>query len=102
MLFYFNLICLFYIGGILSVIVDAYIDGTIEDALLVPVSMNYEKLVDGNFVREQLGMPKQMESFSVAIKSIWKVLNSHYGNIRIDFNQPFSLKVCFFLTRSFT
>lgn len=80
-------------GGLLSVIVDAYMDGTIDDALLVPVSVNYEKLVDGNFVREQLGKPKQMETFGTAIKSIWSVLNSNYGMMRIDFNQPFSLRV---------
>lgn len=83
----------FFQGGILSVIVDAYLDGTIEDALLVPVSMNYEKLVDGNFIREQTGAPKQMESFKLAMGAIWKILNSHYGAIRIDFNQPFSMKV---------
>ncbi|XP_065173750.1 glycerol-3-phosphate acyltransferase 1, mitochondrial isoform X2 [Atheta coriaria] len=77
--------------GILSVIVEAVIDGTVEDALLVPVSINYEKLVDGNFVREQLGQPKEMESFWSAIKAIWHVLNSNYGMIRVDFNQPFSL-----------
>ncbi|PNF43320.1 Glycerol-3-phosphate acyltransferase 1, mitochondrial [Cryptotermes secundus] len=85
-------------GGLLSVIVDAYMDGTIEDALLVPVSVNYEKLVDGNFVREQLGQPKQMETFWKAIRSIWSVLNSNYGMMRIDFNQPFSLRE---LVRSF-
>lgn len=81
--------------GILSVIVDSFMDGTIEDALLVPVSVNYEKLVDGNFVREQLGQPKEMETFSSAIKGIWHVLNSNYGMMRIDFNQPFSLRVIF-------
>ncbi|XP_049780359.1 glycerol-3-phosphate acyltransferase 1, mitochondrial isoform X1 [Schistocerca cancellata] len=79
-------------GGLLSVIVDAYMDGTIEDALLVPVSVNYEKLVDGNFVRELLGQPKQMETFTRAIRGIWKVLSSNYGTMRIDFNQPFSLR----------
>ncbi|XP_022917375.1 glycerol-3-phosphate acyltransferase 1, mitochondrial isoform X2 [Onthophagus taurus] len=78
--------------GILSVIVEAFIDGIIEDALLVPVSVNYEKLVDGNFVREQLGQPKEMETFGNAIKGIWHVLNSNYGMIRVDFNQPFSLR----------
>ncbi|XP_008197640.1 glycerol-3-phosphate acyltransferase 1, mitochondrial isoform X2 [Tribolium castaneum] len=78
--------------GILSVIVEAFMDGTIEDALLVPVSVNYEKLVDGNFVREQLGQPKEMETFGAAIKGIWHVLNSDYGMMRIDFNQPFSLR----------
>jgi hypothetical protein len=68
-------------------------DGTIDDALLVPVSVSYEKLVDGNFVREQLGQPKQMETFWATMKSIWSVLNSNYGMTRIDFNQPFSLRV---------
>lgn len=81
--------------GVLSVIVDSFIDGSIEDALLVPVSVNYEKLVDGNFVREQLGQPKEMETFSSAFKGIWHVLNSDYGMMRIDFNQPFSLRVSF-------
>ncbi|XP_063923049.1 glycerol-3-phosphate acyltransferase 1, mitochondrial isoform X1 [Zophobas morio] len=78
--------------GILSVIVEAFMDGTIDDALLVPVSVNYEKLVDGNFVREQLGQPKEMETFGAAMRAIWHVLNSDFGMIRIDFNQPFSLK----------
>uniref|UniRef100_A0A6P7G532 Glycerol-3-phosphate acyltransferase 1, mitochondrial isoform X1 n=1 Tax=Diabrotica virgifera virgifera TaxID=50390 RepID=A0A6P7G532_DIAVI len=78
--------------GILSVIVETFMDGTIEDALLVPVSVNYEKLVDGNFIREQLGQPKEMETFGNAVRGIWKVLNSNYGMMRIDFNQPFSLR----------
>lgn len=79
-------------GGILSVVVDAFIDGLIDDAILVPVSVNYEKLVDGSFVHEQMGTPKTNESFRNAIASIWKVLNAKYGLMRIDFNEPFSLK----------
>jgi glycerol-3-phosphate O-acyltransferase 1/2 len=74
------------------VIVDAFEEGLIDDALIVPVSVNYEKLVDGNFVREQMGTPKRKESFRKAISSIWKVLNAKYGQMRIDFNEPFSLK----------
>lgn len=76
----------------MSVIVDAFVDGLIDDAILVPVSVNYEKLVDGSFVREQLGIPKRKESFRKAIASIWKVLNAKYGLMRIDFNEPFSLR----------
>lgn len=79
-------------SGVLSVIIDACMDGTIPDALLVPVSINYEKLVDGNFVREQLGQKKQPESFKSAMNAIWKTLNSQYGLMRIDFNEPFSLR----------
>lgn len=60
-------------GGILSVIVNAFMDRSIPDALIVPVSVNYEKLVDGNFVREQKGEKKVPESFGKAISGIWKV-----------------------------
>lgn len=73
-------------------IVEAFIDGLIDDAILVPVSVNYEKLVDGNFAHEQMGMPKRKESFMNAMSSIWKILNSKFGLMRIDFNEPFSLK----------
>lgn len=76
----------------MSVIVEAFIDGLIDDAILVPVSVNYEKLVDGNFVREQMGTPKKKESFRMAMASIWKIVNSKFGQMRIDFNEPFSLK----------
>ncbi|XP_075152217.1 glycerol-3-phosphate acyltransferase mino isoform X2 [Haematobia irritans] len=79
-------------GGILSVIVNAFMDRSIPDALIVPVSVNYEKLVDGNFVREQKGEKKVPESFGKAISGIWKALNSNYGLMRIDFNEPYSIK----------
>ncbi|XP_071441819.1 glycerol-3-phosphate acyltransferase 1, mitochondrial isoform X2 [Hetaerina americana] len=79
-------------GGLLSVIIEAYLDGVIEDALLVPCSLNYERLVDGNFVREQLGRPKIPESFFSAVKAIWSVITSHYGMIRMDFGAPYSVK----------
>ncbi|XP_011341391.1 glycerol-3-phosphate acyltransferase 1, mitochondrial isoform X2 [Ooceraea biroi] len=79
-------------SGILSVIVDAYVDGTIEDALLVPVVANYDRLVDGNFVREQLGQSKKMETFASAIKGLWSTVMGHYGIVKVDFCQPFSLR----------
>ncbi|XP_031842920.1 glycerol-3-phosphate acyltransferase mino isoform X2 [Nomia melanderi] len=79
-------------GGILSVIIDAYMDGIVEDALLVPVTMNYERLVDGNFVREQLGQPKKMETFRSTVKAMWDTLKGNYGIVKVDFCQPFSLR----------
>ncbi|XP_026464802.1 glycerol-3-phosphate acyltransferase 1, mitochondrial-like [Ctenocephalides felis] len=79
-------------GGILSVIVDAFLDGTIPDALLIPVSVHYERLVDGNFISEQLGRSKSAESFSSAVRAIWTTLHSDYGVMRIDFNEPLSIK----------
>ncbi|KOC63702.1 Glycerol-3-phosphate acyltransferase 1, mitochondrial [Habropoda laboriosa] len=79
-------------AGILSIVLDAYMDGIVEDALIVPVAMNYDRLVDGNFVREQLGQPKEMETFVSTIKAIWSTLKGNYGIVKIDFSQPFSLR----------
>ncbi|XP_072027062.1 glycerol-3-phosphate acyltransferase 1, mitochondrial-like isoform X2 [Amphiura filiformis] len=79
-------------GGLLSVVVDAYMDGVIQDAYLVPVSVSYEKILEGDFNREQMGLPKQKENFFKAIQGILHVLKSNYGHVRVDFAQPFSLK----------
>uniref|UniRef100_A0A0C9RZT5 Gpam_0 protein n=2 Tax=Fopius arisanus TaxID=64838 RepID=A0A0C9RZT5_9HYME len=79
-------------AGILSIIVEAYLDGTIEDALVVPASVNYERLADGNFIREQLGQPKKMESFGNAIRAIWSTIRGNYGIVKLNFCEPFSLK----------
>lgn len=54
--------------------------------------MNYERLCDGNFVYEQLGEKKKPETFTSAVAAIWGILNSKYGQMRIDFNEPFSLR----------
>lgn len=54
--------------------------------------MNYERLCDGNFVYEQLGEKKKPENFTSAVSAIWNILNSKYGKMRIDFNEPFSLR----------
>lgn len=79
-------------GGLLSVIVDAYMNGTLDDALIVPIAINYDKLLDGNFIREQMGQSKVPESFWGAVRAIMKVLSTNYGHARIDFGQPFSLR----------
>lgn len=79
-------------AGLLSVVVDSLIEGITDDVYIVPVSISYEKIVDGNFISEQLGKPKVMESFTSAVKAIWRTLHSNYGNTHIEFTQPFSLK----------
>ncbi|XP_071089554.1 glycerol-3-phosphate acyltransferase 1, mitochondrial-like isoform X1 [Haliotis cracherodii] len=79
-------------GGLLSIVVDSCIEGLIPDAYVVPISISYERLLDGNFHREQMGLPKVSESFLGAWKGIWRVLCQNFGSVRIDFAQPFSVK----------
>ncbi|XP_072177882.1 glycerol-3-phosphate acyltransferase 1, mitochondrial-like isoform X2 [Diadema setosum] len=79
-------------GGLLSCVVDAYRDDIISDAYIIPTSISYEKILDGSFSNEQMGMPKKRETFFRAVQGIWHVLSNGFGNVRVDFAQPFSLK----------
>ncbi|XP_060072558.1 glycerol-3-phosphate acyltransferase 1, mitochondrial-like [Ylistrum balloti] len=79
-------------GGLVSVVVDAQLNDVMEDAYIVPISINYEKILDGNFNREQMGLPKVKETFIGTIKAIWRVFCSDFGSVRVEFCQPFSLK----------
>uniref|UniRef100_A0A2R5LNG8 Putative mitochondrial glycerol-3-phosphate acyltransferase gpat n=1 Tax=Ornithodoros turicata TaxID=34597 RepID=A0A2R5LNG8_9ACAR len=79
-------------AGLLSLIVHCLNEELVRDIYIVPISISYEKILDGNFVSEQLGEPKVMESFTAALRSIWRILHSNYGNVRVDFCQPFSLR----------
>ncbi|CAN7983004.1 unnamed protein product [Ixodes hexagonus] len=79
-------------AGLLSIIVDCLNEELMQDVYIVPISISYEKIPDGDFVSEQLGGPKVMETFTAALRSIWQMLCSNYGCVRLDFCQPFSLR----------
>ncbi|KAK3749037.1 hypothetical protein QZH41_018056, partial [Actinostola sp. cb2023] len=79
-------------SGLLSVVVNAVIEGVVPDVMIVPVNISYEKLFETSYSRELLGEPKRPETFLEAVKGIWEVFGACYGNIRIDFSRPFSLK----------
>ncbi|CAL8077476.1 unnamed protein product [Orchesella dallaii] len=79
-------------GGLLSIVVDNLLAKKVDDVLIVPVNFSYERLLDGNFIREQLGRPKVSESFASAALGLWNSLQAKFGSARIDFGQPFSLR----------
>lgn len=81
------------VGGLLSIVVDTLMSKKVEDVLVVPVNFSYERLLDGNFIREQLGRPKVSESFASAALGLWNSLQAKFGSARIDFGVPFSLRV---------
>lgn len=41
-------------SGLLSVIVEGYLEGSLPDAYLIPANFSYEKLLEGNFNSEQM------------------------------------------------
>ena len=79
-------------AGLLSVIVETLLNGGMEDAILVPVSYSYERVLDQGFVEELLGREKKRESLWGIWASIWSALGQHYGRVRVDFGRPTSLK----------
>lgn len=76
---------------VLSFFFSRYL-GCVDDVYIVPVSISYEKLVDGSFIDEQMGIPKKFENFSATSKAIWSTLHSNFGIVRVDFSKPFLLK----------
>ncbi|XP_054898734.1 glycerol-3-phosphate acyltransferase 1, mitochondrial [Poeciliopsis prolifica] len=79
-------------AGMLSIVVDTVLTGAIGDVLVVPVGISYDRIIEGNYNSEQLGKPKQNESWWGIACGVFRMLRKNYGCVRVDFNQPFSLK----------
>ena len=54
--------------GLLSVLVHSLQTGAIPDAFIVPIAVSYDRIVEGDFNREQMGFQKPKESLISAIK----------------------------------
>ncbi|XP_013863084.1 glycerol-3-phosphate acyltransferase 1, mitochondrial isoform X2 [Austrofundulus limnaeus] len=79
-------------AGMLSIVVDTLYSGAIGDVLVVPVGISYDRIIEGNYNSEQLGKPKKNESWWGIACGVFRMLRKNYGCVRVDFNQPFSLK----------
>ena len=79
--------------GIISTIMESLDSNVLDDVLIVPVAISYDKVMDiTGFHREWQGLPKQSESFWGTIKGVFKQLNVRYGTVRVTFGQPFSTR----------
>ena len=78
--------------GLLSQIVTAVKDGVIRDVLLCPLSITYDKVPEESLTLELQGAKKEPENvFSALWHSITFPLRQHYGSIKVNFSEPFSL-----------
>jgi len=78
--------------GLLTYMVDAYLEGDCEDIFFVPISILYEKVIEsGSYMKELLGKEKTKEDIKGLVKTTG-VLTSKYGNIYIQFGEPISIK----------
>ena len=78
--------------GLLKYVADAYFTKKVKDIYILPITINYEKILEGHtYPRELLGLPKVKESLSRLIKAT-SIIFENYGRIFIDCHEPISLK----------
>ncbi|OXA44180.1 glycerol-3-phosphate acyltransferase 1, mitochondrial [Folsomia candida] len=79
-------------GGLLNIVMKSLLANDVKDILVVPVNFSYDRIIEGNYIREQLGQPKVNESFASALLALFSSLKPKYGNARVDYGHPFSMK----------
>lgn len=78
--------------GLVSMEVDAWLDGAADDVLFVPVAIDYERLIEASaYVRELAGGEKKKESLS-GLVGAFGVLFRTYERLYVQFEAPVSLR----------
>lgn len=69
--------------GILSAVAQNVVEGRVADAFVLPVTINYEKILEGNsFTYEMMGEAKVKESLSRVLKAA-DIVKENFGRIHI-------------------
>ncbi|MHB1844159.1 MAG: 1-acyl-sn-glycerol-3-phosphate acyltransferase [Deltaproteobacteria bacterium] len=81
--------------GLLSMEVDAWLEGASPDVSFVPIAIDYEKIVEaGAYASELAGGEKRKENVRGLLETP-KVLQSRYGRIYLQVEEPISLRAFF-------
>ncbi|KAK8052398.1 acyltransferase [Apiospora rasikravindrae] len=79
--------------GILSFILDSLLSGRVEDAIICPVSTQYDKVIETEgYVTELLGVPKKKENLADFLSGGTSVLSLKLGRVDVRFHEPWSLR----------
>jgi len=78
--------------GFLKYLTDAVEEGYNKDLVFVPISINYDRILEeSSYAKETGGKKKKKESVSGMMQSR-KLLKRKYGRVYVNFNKPFTLK----------
>lgn len=87
--------------GILSFILDSLLSNRVEDAIICPVSTQYDKVIETEgYVTELLGVPKKKENLADFLSGGSSVLSLRLGRVDVRFHEPWSLRE--FINNEFT
>lgn len=79
--------------GILSFILDSILSGRVKDAIICPVSTQYDKVIETEgYVSELLGVPKKKENLADFLSGGSSVLSLKLGRVDVRFHEPWSLR----------
>lgn len=78
--------------GILNFLLDSVLSGRVDDAIICPVSTQYDKVIETeSYISELLGQPKPKENLQDFL-SASSVLSLKLGRVDVRFHEPWSLK----------
>lgn len=79
--------------GILSFLLDSLLAGRVQDAVIIPVSTQYDKVIETEgYVTELLGTPKKAENLADFLSGGSSVLSLRLGRVDVRFHEPWSLR----------
>ncbi|KAF1919749.1 glycerol-3-phosphate acyltransferase, partial [Ampelomyces quisqualis] len=79
--------------GILSYMLDSIASGRVDDAIICPVSTQYDKVIEvDSYISELLGQPKPKENL-MDFLSASSVLSLKLGRVDVRFHEPWSLRM---------
>eukprot|EP00028_Trichosphaerium_sp_Am-I-7-wt_P000585 CAMPEP_0168516180 /NCGR_PEP_ID=MMETSP0405-20121227/5251_1 /TAXON_ID=498012 /ORGANISM="Trichosphaerium sp, Strain Am-I-7 wt" /LENGTH=806 /DNA_ID=CAMNT_0008535847 /DNA_START=658 /DNA_END=3075 /DNA_ORIENTATION=- len=77
--------------GLLSMITETYFDGQVDDINIVPVNINYDKIIEAEiYPNELLGEPKTKESLEGLVRGSY-IFRESWGKIMLKVGEPISL-----------
>lgn len=78
--------------GLLKICTDLYFDGGVSNLTIVPISISYDRVLEGEtFPFELLGEEKVEESLTRIVKAV-KILSMNFGKIHVSLSPNISLK----------
>jgi glycerol-3-phosphate O-acyltransferase len=78
--------------GLVSMEVDAWLDGAADDVFFVPMAIDYERLIEaGAYARELEGGDKPKENLRGMLRAV-SVLFHRYERLYVQFEEPISLR----------
>jgi glycerol-3-phosphate O-acyltransferase len=78
--------------GLVSMEVDAWLDGAADDVVFVPIAIDYEKVIEASsYAKELAGGEKEKESLRKLLGAA-RVLFRRYERLYVQFEEPVSLR----------